>query len=397
MIIITKSFHGCQNWFMKTRGRLPTASRCGEWVFIFLLAFLPSASAQVIDPILAPVPRIVSPANHALFYAPVDIPIFAYALRTNVEFYAGTNDLGPGISLGLGPSARPPGVAQPDFVIAGPIPRLGSIYYRVWTNAPVGTYALTVVTLPDTVSDVDTISRTSPPVNITILASPTNSNPVDVASIVATDPIAIAGTNSCVWPGEPNPVPVWTNWPPTARQFFTNWGPKNALFTVRRFGTASSNLTVHYGIGDTASNGVDYVTLPGSVTIPAGGAYALIPIVPIDHGVPYVPKTVILTLTPDTNTPPDYLVGFPPRAEALILEDWPRPLPFLLPDGSFHVNAAGPDGAWFCIQYSTDLINWSSLGTNQVFQGSIDFIDPGAQDNPSRYYRTVPVTNTTAQ
>ena len=106
MIIITKSFHGCQNWFMKTRGRLPTASRCGEWVFIFLLAFLPSASAQVIDPILAPVPRIVSPANHALFYAPVDIPIFAYALRTNVEFYAGTNDLGPGISLGLGPSAR---------------------------------------------------------------------------------------------------------------------------------------------------------------------------------------------------------------------------------------------------------------------------------------------------
>ncbi len=373
--------------------------RVGHGFSVFLLAFLPSASAQVIDPILAPVPRIVSPANHALFYAPVDIPIFAYALRTNVEFYAGTNDLGPGISLGLGPSARPPGVAQPDFVIAGPIPRLGSIYYRVWTNAPVGTYALTVVTLPGTVSDVDTISKTSPPVNITILASPTNSNPVNVASIVATDPIAIAGTNSCVWPGAPNPVPVWTNWPPTARQFFTNWGPKNALFTVRRFGTASSNLTVHYGIGGTASNGVDYVTLPGSVTIPAGGAYALIPIVPIDHGVPYVPKTVILTLTPDTNTPPDYLVGFPAARRGAYPGVTGRarcrsccPTAVSMPSMPL-----APDGAWFCLQYSTDLINWSSLGTNQVFQGSIDFIDPGAQDNPSRYYRTVPVTNTPAQ
>jgi len=357
----------------------------------FLLVAVPYFSvAQIVDPIVGPLPRIISPPNRAVFFAPVDIPIFAYAIRTNVEFYAGTNDLGRGFNLGLGLSALPPGTVQPDFVIAGPIPRLGHIFYRVWTNAPVGAYALTVVA-----SDgVDAIgSSTSAPVNITILASPTNTSLPDVVNIVATDPIAIAGTNSCVWPGEPNAVPSWTNWPPTVAQTFTNWGPKNALFTVHRFGDASSNLTVNYSIGGTASNGVDYVALPGFVTIPAGHTRAFIPIVPIDNGAPYGPKTVILALTPDTNAPPDYIVGFPPRAEALILEYWPRPLPLLLPDGSFHFSAPGPDGAWFCGQYSPDLINWSSICTNQVFQGSIDFIDPAALGNSSGFYRAVPLTN----
>jgi hypothetical protein len=323
----------------------------------------------------------------------VNIPIFAYSTLTNVEFYAGTNDLGPGISLGLGPIARPAGAVQPDIVIAGPIPRLGSIYYRVWTNAPVGDYALTVVAFGSMTSAL--VSR-SAPVDITILPSPTNANPKVIASIVATDPIAIAGTNIWFWQGEPIAVPSWNSWPPTIWQSCTNMGPRNALFTVRRCGNTSSNLTVDYNIGGSASNGVDYVTLPGSVTIPAGGVCALIPIVPIDNGPPFIPKTVILSLKTDTNIPPDYVIGFPPRAEALILEDWPRPLPLMLPDGSFHFNCAGPDGAWFYVQCSTNLTDWSSLCTNQVFEGSIDFIDPDAQIHPNRFYRTVPLTNTPA-
>jgi hypothetical protein len=213
-------------------------------------------------------------------------------------------------------------------------------------------------------------------------------------SIVATDPIAIAGTNSYVWPGITNATPAWPNWPPPLWQSFTNWGPKDALFTVRRYGDASNPVTVNYAIGGTASNGVDYAALPGYVTIPAGGAYALIPIVPIDTG-PF-PKTVVLTLSASSNLPPDYLVGIPSRAAALILNNWPRPLPFRLPDGSFHLNASGPDGAWFTVQNSSDLQNWSAVSTNQVFQGSIDFIDPDAPNASSGFYRAVPVTATPA-
>ena len=393
---------------MKTMRLAQTAIRCGVLGVILCLAFPWLTLAQVPgDPtsILGPPVRIISPPNRATFYAPVDIPIFAFVVPytleknlnglvgevavtfTNVEFYAGTNDLGPGFNLGSTTLPLSPILANLDLskLMAA---RLGNRYCLVWTNAPAGAYALTAVATGRRL--LAPVSCTSAPVNITILTSTTNTNPTDVVSIVATDPIAIAGTNACVWPGMTNATPAWTNWPPPIWQSFTNWGPKNALFTVRRFGDASDAITVNYSISGTASNGVDYAALPGFVTIPAGGAYALIPIVPIDTN--NFPKTVILTLTPSTNTPPDYVVGFPPRVAVLILHAWPRPLPlpFVLPDGSFHLNATGPDGAWFCVQTSTDLVNWSSLSTNQVFQGSIDFVDSDAPGNSMRFYRAAP-------
>ena len=157
-------------------------------------------------------------------------------------------------------------------------------------------------------------------------------------------------------------------------------------------GLFTSDLTVNYRIGGTASNGVDYVALPGFVNIPAGGAYALIPIVPIDSGSNNLAKTVILSLQPSTNLPPDYLLGCPPSAKALILYRWPRPLPWLLPDGGFHFSAAGPDGAWFTVQRSSDLVNWTCLSTNQVFQGSMDFADPDASGQAG-FYRVLPQLN----
>ena len=357
--------------------------------------------AQIVSPIpVAPPVRITSPANHATFYAPVDIPIFAYARLpslgylaptansvTNVEFFANAIDLGSGVNLSA--TNRPILLykATPSLSL------LSSLYCFVWTNAPVGSFALTAVA-----TSSSGLSRTSAPVNITILATATNTNPTDIVSIDAIDPIAIAGTNAYVWRGVTNATPTWTNWSGAAFQWFTNWGPKNAIFAVKRLGDASSDLTVNYSIGGTASNGVDYAALPGFVTIPAGSAYALIPIVPIDTGTSNVSKTVVLTLTPSTNTTPDYyIVGFPPRAAALIWENWLRPPSAVLPDGSFHVTATGPDGAWFYVQYSSDLVKWSSVSTNQVFQGSIDFVDPDASNNSSRFYRAIPIGNSPSQ
>jgi hypothetical protein len=210
-------------------------------------------------------------------------------------------------------------------------------------------------------------------------------------SIVATDPIAIEGTNCLVWWGATNVTPTWASWTGAIRWPFTNCGPKDAVFTMRRFGDTNNDLTVMYDIGGTASNGVDYAALPGFVTIPAGHRHGLITIVPIDDGPPDVNKTVILKLTPSTNTPPDYLTGFPRKAAAIIIDgNWPRPLTGVLPDGCFHVSATGPDGAWFHVEYSTDLANWTSICTNQVIEGSIDFVDPDAPADTMRFYRAVP-------
>ena len=62
-------------------------------------------------------------------------------------------------------------------------------------------------------------------------------------------------------------------------------------------------------------------------------------------------KTVILALAPDTNAPPDYLLGFPRRAAAIIIDsNGPCPAMGMLPGGCFHFVTPGPDAAWFAIE-----------------------------------------------
>jgi hypothetical protein len=239
-------------------------------------------------------------------------------------------------------------------------------------------------------------SMLSAPVNITVVPpTPPPTNRPPILTIVATDPIAIEGTNCWPWLGITNRPATWGSWTPTNLfHFFTNCGPKNATFTVHRFGATNDAITATYQIGGTASNGVDYVTLPGTVTIPAGERSAMITVVPIDDGPPDITSTVILSLNPSSAALPDYLLGFPRKAAAIILDGpFPRPTSRMLAGGSFHLNAAGPEGAWFRVEYTTDMQNWTPVCTNQVVQGSIDFIDPDASDSSARFYRAVPEAN----
>ncbi len=364
---------------------------------------LSSTSAPVAVSVIQSLPpnpvvvRIISPPNGAVFRAPINLPLFAYAYtgfeEVSVGFYDGTNFLG----LGQPVSTPTPVPLTPGDPTPVPLTALSTnIYSLIWSNAPVGNHVLTAEAVGYNTNNAIVLRIVSAPVNITILAPlppPTNRPPI--VSIVATDPVAVEGTNSWVWRGETNSPPTWAAWPTAVCHFFTNCGPKTATFTVRRCGDTNNDLTVPYDIGGTASNGVDYVALPGSVTIPAGERRALITIVPIDDGPPDVNKTVILTLLPDmqANPLPGYVLGFPYRAAAIILDPGPRPVSGMLPGHYFHLKETGPDAAWFCIEYSTNLVNWTPVCTNQVIDGSIDFVDPDASNNSSRFYRAVPVTN----
>jgi hypothetical protein len=74
-------------------------------------------------------------------------------------------------------------------------------------------------------------------------------------------------------------------------------GPDPGAFIVSRSGSTANALTVNYTIAGTASNGVDYNTLPTSVIIPAGASYASIVVNPIDDVISEPNETVILTLS----------------------------------------------------------------------------------------------------
>ena len=318
---------------------------------------------------------IVSPTNGTFFAAPASIPITADvqdygAYPDHISFYAGTNLLASFILDPIGPSETNGEVVPVEYT---------------WSDVPAGAYALTVV-----VSDTAGLTVTSAPVNVTVL---TLVPPPPVVTIVATDPIASVCTNF-----------LWSRPPTTAANYIT--GTNTATFLVRRVGDTNRDLTVDYAIGGTASNGVDYVALPGSVTISAGRRFALITIFPqkVVHASARPFLTVVLALTEPpppvspANTPPPYTIGWPGKAEAIILEDCNVALPVtgVLPDATFNVCLPAANGMNFCLQISTNLATWVPVCTNTVVKSAILFADPEAAAFGNRYYRAVPVTGPAA-
>ena len=217
--------------------------------------------------------------------------------------------------------------------------------------------------------------------------SPTNPPPPTITNtfvtIMATDPLASEGTNWLCWAGT-------SNCPPQC-----NRGVNMATFKVRRVGATNANLVVRYAIRGSASNGVDYVTLPGWVTIPAGQSSAEITVAPIDDARPEPLENVVLMLRapePVTNTLPPYLIARPAEAGAVIVDnDRFRPPTTPLCDGDLHVNLPATNGLCYRLDFSTDMRTWTPVLTNRVTKGAFHYVDTERQRDPSRFYRVVTV------
>ena len=68
------------------------------------------------------------------------------------------------------------------------------------------------------------------------------------------------------------------------------------VFLITRTGSTSQPLTVNYAITGSALQGVDYVPLPGVLTIPAGSSVGSVTIVPIDDGLGEPAQTAVLQI-----------------------------------------------------------------------------------------------------
>lgn len=315
----------------------------------------PPVGISVLPP--AAMVQINSPTNGAMFKAPVDIPITAKASSSNadvvqVDFFADDHFIGRDSGTNKG------------------------LYSIVWSNSPPGFYYLRAVALDNFggkgFSDL---------VHISVIGTNLPPPKLPIVSIYARDPIAVVGTNclSCY----SNVVAGSWNF-----RSVTN----TATFVVRRAGDTNTDLTVYYSAGGTASNGVDYVTLPGSVTIPAGRRNAMIVIDPLNEGGVECPETVILTLQQLTNVPPPYVAGWPDRAAAVIVDcNFAPPSTGVLCDGAFHFYFPPASAAVFYrLECSPDMIHWMPVCTNTASEIGIHFTDPDYQNNPSLFYRVVP-------
>jgi hypothetical protein len=93
-------------------------------------------------------------------------------------------------------------------------------------------------------------------------------------------------------------------------------GPSGGAFTVAVAGAFAGDLRVRYTVDGTATNGVDYAPLSGTLTVPAGQTSATLAIDPVADGVLETAETVHVTLAPSTG----YAVGSPATAGVVIAD-----------------------------------------------------------------------------
>ena len=87
-------------------------------------------------------------------------------------------------------------------------------------------------------------------------------------------------------------------------------------FTFTRTGSLTDSLTVNYTIGGTATNGVDYTTIPSSVTFPANSNTATVTLTPKTDTIVERDETVAISLTSGTG----YTIGTTTAATGTIGE-----------------------------------------------------------------------------
>jgi hypothetical protein len=119
-------------------------------------------------------------------------------------------------------------------------------------------------------------------------------------------------------------------------------------------------------------------------------------VVPLDDADNELIETVVLNLRePDPPVaPPPYLIGFPSKAAAFILDtDQTRPPCKMLSDGLFHLCQPGTNGFCFRIEATSNLVDWVPVCTNIVTDAAIHFVDPDATSFGHRFYRVLPEAN----
>jgi len=126
----------------------------------------------------------------------------------------------------------------------------------------------------------------------------------------------------------------------------TAWWKKLATESDRMklvdIGPTAEPLTVSYSVTGTATAGADYVTLAGSVTIPAGSIEARVTLTPLNDPDLEGLETVILTLEPGAG----YTPGASSRATVTIVDDERPVVTVTTTHGAAEI---GPDAGTFSV------------------------------------------------
>ena len=289
---------------------------------------------------------ITRPASGSDF--PADTPIEMVTDTTDpdgyvprMEFFANGRKIGEVNVVFI----RPPDPGQPQT------------FTFVWRQATPGRYALTA-----RATDNEGSQATSAPVEISVGAS----EPLPLVTVTVPDPFAVEPRSNSV--------------------------VNTATFRIRRHGPTNSALTIAYSLGGAAENGIDYQTLSGTVTIPAGQRSVPVVVRPLADNLHEGIETVRLRLD-DPPSPAAYRLGRR-RAATAVISDYPwlgsSARCIALAGGLKHLCFAADSGNNFRIEATSDLRTWETLFDTSSSEDGWHFIDGEIENQPYRFYRLTP-------
>ena len=168
-------------------------------------------------------------------------------------------------------------------------------------------------------------------------------------------------------------------------------GPVNGMFTLTRTGSTSAALTVNFSLTGNAANGVDYTTIPASVTIPAGAASTAVTVAPLPSATSVGSETAVLTLAANSA----YAIGSANSATVTIAGNSVPSSIGNAPGHNMQVTWSSTVGKTYYVAYKTSLTDakWTNLSGPITATGtSTSYVDSTASKSTTRYY-LVYVTN----
>jgi uncharacterized protein (DUF1800 family) len=241
-------------------------------------------------------------------------------LSTRAQVTGTTSVLTPGFVITAGTGTRKlliraAGPALTPLGLAGALPNPSLTLVNTSTRAtvatndnwgtPVGTTAASATILAGAFTQAGAFAFPANSQDAAILVDlPAGNYTVQVSGVANSAGIALAEVYDLT-PASPPTVSVAATRPASDET-----GGRNGEFTFTRSGPIFEPLVVRYGVGGSAVNGFDYVSLSGTVTLPAGAASATVALLPNPDLQNEGTDTVVLTVIPGTG----YVAG--PQASA---------------------------------------------------------------------------------
>ncbi|MEI6085282.1 MAG: Calx-beta domain-containing protein [Verrucomicrobiota bacterium] len=283
----------------------------------------------------------VGPNASSINFTSAPLPVIT--IETPDAVAAEGGDTGTVVIIRTGPTAAPLDV----YYYRGGTAAYGSDYTN--SPAPVGGSPYTI-----------TIPAGTNAVTLTLLPiTSAGAEPLETAIF------NLAAENKNYLVGSPGSavVNIFDSLAPTAvlqtlESGITENGDADGLFMITLSTPAATSLVASYTITGTASNGLDYVALPGTVTIESNATTATIRITPLPDGITEGTETVIVGLT----AVPGYTLGTPTNGVATISDDNATVVNLTVPDpnaaeagpdlGQFLITRTGPTNAALRVYYS---------------------------------------------